>query len=722
MSQDDQTAAGRKPYGPRFLVALLLVLWAGLHGFSTAGWMERNGYDARPLFGDAAAYRVPALELRRAMVRGGPAEFFAVAGGLRSHHAPGIAAAAALASPDDDILPRDAVRVQSVFLLLFAAGAYRLARRFAGRGPALLGALVATTAPVVALSLRPLYPQFPMAACLVWATDALLRSQGFTRLKWAVAFGLWTGAALWFKNLVPLYVIGGGVAALVVGLRSTATRRTVVRGAFASVAAAFLLAGPYYLRNLDLVLARVGAVAGETGQSDWSGGLSVLDPRRLLYYPRAMFVDGFGPALAAMVLIGTVILIVQARRAHRKAPDAVQTSEVSGRDGVARFASFDGRILGAELIVTAALLTFGQTAGGSFYLTGAAAFGGVVIAAACGGLRGRSRVVFAALAVVVALWNLIWIGRPSDAAAPRVKIGSFALDASPDVMFGALLKDYRLKAEPAAEPWPARSFAERIATPSRGRQPVLLFGDAPSIGPHPLCCHVTLAYETARLGAQAYCGMISEISDPAVLRTRMLDADYVFIEERWMKVEAAATFAEALGLRLESVARARPTAEDAFALMAARPSFAPPRRAAADDLSHADVVPVDIAFDGGLRLVGFRLARAAGETVVALFFAAGPDGAVARGDLPPPPRVDVEVRREPAGRVAFDGVDFAPVEGVPTSVYRSAFFRGFPADDAALLVRIRSADGTLLRPSTGGRSTAGFVLLGDGFRLTPRFG
>ena len=40
---------------------------------------------------------------------------------------------------------------------------------------------------------------------------------------------------------------GGGVAALVVGLRAAATRGAALRGALASVVAAFLLAGPYYL-------------------------------------------------------------------------------------------------------------------------------------------------------------------------------------------------------------------------------------------------------------------------------------------------------------------------------------------------------------------------------------------------------------------------------------------------------------------------------------------
>jgi hypothetical protein len=669
----------------RFGAALVLVALVAAHAAATDAWMRRNGFYARPMFGDAAAYRVQALHFRRALTDG-PGAFARAVFDARSHHAPGVAAAAALVAAEDEIRPRDAVVVQAFFALLFAAGTYRLARRFADRGGALLAVLVALGSPVVALSGRPLYPQFPMAACLVWALDALLRSEGFSRAKWALAYGAWVGLAFWFKNLVPIYVVGGAAAALWTGLRDRSTRGRAARGAAGAVAVACVLALPYYLRNADLVFARVADVSGAAGQAAWSGGTSLAHPARWFYYAREFAVRGLGNGLALVVGAAAVVLALRVRRG-------------TARGGLAT------RVVAADVVATYVSTTVGQTAGGAFYLTGTCAVAGAVVAAAYAGSGGRGRAAFAVAVLLGALYGRALVERPVGADRATRVVAGVALDPPVDVMFGALLDPYELRAEPAAEPWPAADLVAYATSPPRRGPTRLLLSGAPDVGPNPLCFSATLGYEAARLRRAVSFDdfLLRPTSDAAALRAALLAGDFVFLDERWMTAEAAATFAELFELRLEPVLRRRVTARESFALMAARPKWAPQRRAAREILDFPGAVRENVAFVGGPTLLARAVVDDGGAPALVLCFAAG-DGAAER--------VDVEARRVgPGAPPAFDGVDFARIDDGADAPLRTAVFRGFPREAAdarkpGFLVRVRAPDGRVLPPATSGAAAA----------------
>ena len=108
-------------------------------------------------------------------------------------------------------------RIYSSFFWVIAGLAlFLLIREFASTSAAMVGTLFYLFVPFGVIASRAFMPDPLMVCLIIFALWALFRWQNTASWKWAIAFGLLAGAALFVKNL-SAFIIVGGFAGVILG-------------------------------------------------------------------------------------------------------------------------------------------------------------------------------------------------------------------------------------------------------------------------------------------------------------------------------------------------------------------------------------------------------------------------------------------------------------------------------------------------------------------------
>lgn len=142
--------------------------------------------------------------------------------------------------------------VGPAFFALLVLATYAVACRLMPPWWALLAALVVGTAPVVSDYTRLFHFSVPAAACLVAALWALMKSEGLTRRRWALACGLLLGLMVLSRSMTIAYLPGFAAAAALPILLGDRRRERLVNFALLCLSGA-VLAGLWYLPNASSV-------------------------------------------------------------------------------------------------------------------------------------------------------------------------------------------------------------------------------------------------------------------------------------------------------------------------------------------------------------------------------------------------------------------------------------------------------------------------------------
>jgi 4-amino-4-deoxy-L-arabinose transferase-like glycosyltransferase len=110
-------------------------------------------------------------------------------------------------------------RIYSSFFWVIAGLAlFMLIREFASTSAAMVGTIFYLFVPFGVISSRAFMPDPLMVCLIVFSLWALFRWQVTASWKWAIAFGILAGAALFVKNL-SVFIILGGFAGVILGAR-----------------------------------------------------------------------------------------------------------------------------------------------------------------------------------------------------------------------------------------------------------------------------------------------------------------------------------------------------------------------------------------------------------------------------------------------------------------------------------------------------------------------
>ena len=274
------------------------------------GWLESHTLRSPPTWDPANYQRLSLLYLTA----------------WRGSGAPGLAGAVMDGSPYlAPLLPLSSVPLYLLFgptrlaahlatglyLVLFLAGGFLLAARRGGPRAALLAAFLLGSFTATLNLSRDYQMDFPAAALLTLALVALDRSRGLSRAVFVAAFGAFAGLALVAKTVSGVFLAGP----LLWTVRDARLRKRrwldVLVGLSIAAGAAAAVAGPWWLRHGPAVLLYVGQHGFGAGSAPYNPTGRQVD---FSYYALALFNDGVGPPLAALLLaVAVVSLLPRAR-------------------------------------------------------------------------------------------------------------------------------------------------------------------------------------------------------------------------------------------------------------------------------------------------------------------------------------------------------------------------------------------------------------------------
>jgi 4-amino-4-deoxy-L-arabinose transferase-like glycosyltransferase len=139
--------------------------------------------------------------------------------------------------------------VLPAFAAVLVVASFGLARRFVSAPWALVATLAVGTMPAVTDYTRLFHFALPATACMTAALWALVRSDGFRRSRWAIAFGCFVGFTLLSRTMTVAFVPAFALAAATQFLVKAPDLRARLRNLALAVAAAVVVAGPWYLAN-----------------------------------------------------------------------------------------------------------------------------------------------------------------------------------------------------------------------------------------------------------------------------------------------------------------------------------------------------------------------------------------------------------------------------------------------------------------------------------------
>lgn len=138
--------------------------------------------------------------------------------------------------------------VEPAFYALLVLATYAVGRRLTDPWWALLAALVVATMPVVTDFTRIFHFSVPAGALLVSALWALMKSEGLTRRRWAIACGLLLGLMVLARSMTIAYLPGFAAAAALPILLHEERRERFLNFVLLCLSGA-ALAGLWYLPN-----------------------------------------------------------------------------------------------------------------------------------------------------------------------------------------------------------------------------------------------------------------------------------------------------------------------------------------------------------------------------------------------------------------------------------------------------------------------------------------
>lgn len=148
------------------------------------------------------------------------------------------------------------VLVQIPFMWLLIVSSNSVYRRVTGPQAAFVATIVTAFLPGILMYSRLVHFAVPLTAVLTAALAALLASRRLTSWKWAMVFGALAGLALLTRTVAVAMVPGLFLAAIVLAVRHSQVRVWIPNLAVA-VAAAAVVAGPWYLANFSAVFDRL---------------------------------------------------------------------------------------------------------------------------------------------------------------------------------------------------------------------------------------------------------------------------------------------------------------------------------------------------------------------------------------------------------------------------------------------------------------------------------
>ena len=300
--------------------AAAFALLASLHVALNLAWLESHALRSPPTW-DAANYQGLSLLYLEAWRTGGTLGLAgAVMGG-----SPYLPPLLPLSSVPLYLLfgpTRLAAHLTSgLYLVLFLAGGFLLAERRGGRTAGLLAAFLLGSFTATLNLSRDYQMDFPAAALVTLALAALDRSRGLARGVLMAAFGALAGLALLAKTVSGVFLPGPLLWAVRDGRRGGRSRRELLGALLIAAAAAAVVAGPWWARHGPAVLLYVGRHGFGAGAEPYQPTGQEVD---FSYYALALFNDGVGPALTALLaIVAAVRAVRRARGVGEARPDGL---------------------------------------------------------------------------------------------------------------------------------------------------------------------------------------------------------------------------------------------------------------------------------------------------------------------------------------------------------------------------------------------------------------
>jgi hypothetical protein len=212
---------------------------------------------------------------------------------------------------------------EPVFFAILVLATYAVARRLTTPWWALLATSVVATAPVLSDYTRIFHFSVPAAAFLVSALWALMKSEGLTRRRWAIACGLLLGLMVLSRSMTIGYLPGFAVAAALPILLAGQWRPRLVNFVLLCASGA-ALAALWYLPNAE----SVGSYLLNFGYGAESEAYGAeRSPLSIAYWTRevdALFGELYFPLGAALALCTVAALVSALVRRRRGQPSLEQ--------------------------------------------------------------------------------------------------------------------------------------------------------------------------------------------------------------------------------------------------------------------------------------------------------------------------------------------------------------------------------------------------------------
>ncbi len=194
-------------------------------------------------------------------------------------------------------------RIYSSFFWVIAGLAlFLLIREFASTSAAMVGTLFYLFVPFGVIASRAFMPDPLMVCLIIFTLWALFRWQNTSRWKWAIAFGIFAGAALFVKNLSSFVVVGGFVG-VILGARGL--KRSIRDPQFWTMAVLLVLPVGIYTLYGMVKLGLAGQFALRFFPSMW------IDPA---FYFRWAYTVNFNIGWAAVLLAALSIFLADPKR------------------------------------------------------------------------------------------------------------------------------------------------------------------------------------------------------------------------------------------------------------------------------------------------------------------------------------------------------------------------------------------------------------------------